>query len=71
MKRRIQAERDWQLGCLMDMDAMQVTTAPVKKWTVWRFNMFMLPQTTEDWEKTIRHEYDSVEELVADGWLID
>lgn len=39
---------------------------------VYETNMFMLPEMTpENLEQMKKHKYDSMEELVADGWLVD
>ena len=34
-------------------------------------NIFRLPKTTEEFEKLPSIIYDSVEEMLADGWIVD
>ena len=38
-------------------------------WIVYRVNLFML--TKEQLDSCEKHEYDSVEALVSDGWEVD
>jgi len=52
-----------------DCGLLMATEKPWAEVILW--NLFMLPKDPEEFKKLPRRHYDSVDALLADGWVVD
>ena len=42
-----------------------------RRWVIYKTNLFMLPAAYAEFEAFDKYAYQTVEELLADGWIVD
>ncbi len=68
MKRKI---KGLECGVMFHSEAHEYAIAGKGKFIVYIANLFMLPKDAEGWAQLVKHEYDTIEALLADGWEVD
>ena len=71
LKRRNNSLEDKNLGVLLATEEHRRAVNGRGKLRVYHGYIFSLPKTQEQWDATPRTEYDTIEELLADGWMVD
>lgn len=71
LKRRNNELREKNLGVLLASQEHADAVKGKGKFRVYHCYMFDPPETKEEWDATPYTEYDTLEALLADGWMVD
>lgn len=71
LKRRNNSLEDKNLGFLLATEEHRMAVEGRGKLCVYHGYIFSLPKTQEQWDAIPRTEYATVEELLADDWIVD